>query len=476
MSILSMPAFELSDAIRHRKVSCKEVMQATLARIVQANAVHNAVVNLRDEQALLNEAQAFDQKLASGEDLGWLHGIPQAIKDLSNAQGLPTVMGSPLMKNFVPSDDGLMTQRMRQAGCIVIGKTNTPEFGLGSHTFNGVFGATRNAFDPSKTAGGSSGGAAVALALNMLSVADGSDFMGSLRNPAGWNNIYGLRPSQGRVPMWPAADTFVAQLGTEGPMGRTVKDVALMLETQAGYDARSPLSIAQRFEWKAATDVAKTHAPRIGWLGDLNGYLPTEAGILDACQVGLKRLTDVGCKIDAIDLGFSPQALWRAWLVWRAALVASRLAPFASVEKNRHLIKPEALWEYDSAKSITASDFIEASAIRSQFYQHLLGLFERYDFLVLPSAQIWPFDIEVRWPEHIAGKSMDTYHRWMEVVIYATFAGLPAISVPSGFSSVTEGRAIPLPNGLQIIGKPQGDLALLQLAAAYEQTAFEQTA
>jgi amidase len=185
----------------------------------------------------------------------------------------------------------------------------------------------------------------------------------------------------------------------------------------------------------------------------------------------LKRLADVGCKIDALDLGFSPQALWRAWLVWRAALVASRLAPFAGVDKNRHLIKPEALWEYDSAKSITASDFTEASAIRSQFYQHLLGLFERYDFLVLPSAQVWPFDIELRWPENIAGKAMDTYHRWMEVVIYATFAGLPAISVPSGLSSITEGRAIPLPNGLQIIGKPQGDLALLQLAAAYEQAA-----
>jgi amidase len=444
-------------------------MQATLLRITQVNGAHNAIVSLVDSAELLNQAVAFDQMLARGQDKGWLHGIPQAIKDLSNAKGLPTVKGSPLLKNFVPSEDGLMAHRMREAGCIMIGKTNTPEFGLGSQTFNGVFGATRNAYDTTKTSGGSSGGAAVALALNMLCVADGSDFMGSLRNPAGWNNVYGMRPSQGRVPMWPANDSFVAQLGTEGPMARTVKDLALLLETQSGFDARSPLSIAQKFEWSSAPEVAKRNAPRIGWLGDLNGYLPTEPGILEACQIGLKRLTSIGCEVEGIGLGFSPESIWSAWLVWRAALVASNLATLASSEKNRAFMKPEALWEYDSAQSITAIDFMQASTIRSQFYQHLLKVFERYDFLVLPSAQVWPFDVDARWPKQIAGKAMDTYHRWMEVVIYATFAGLPAISVPSGFSDVSGDRTKALPNGLQIIGKPQGDLALLQLAAAYEQ-------
>jgi amidase len=469
MSILNLPAFELSKAIHNRKISCVEVMQATLTRVSEVNAVHNTIVNLVDAPKLLQQAKEFDDLLNKGESLGWLHGIPQAVKDLSNVRGLATTKGSTLLKDFVPAEDGLMASRMRAAGAIFIGKTNTPEFGLGSHTFNEVFGPTRNAFDTTKTAGGSSGGIAVALALNALSVGDGSDFMGSLRNPAGWNNIYGLRPSQGRVPMWPAPDSFVAQLGTEGPMGRTVQDVAMMLETQAGFDARSPLSIAEKFQWDATAEQTKKAAPRIAWLGDLDGYLSTEEGILKACQIGLKRLTDIGCVVEPVELGFSPAAIWDAWLVWRAALVASSLAPIASIEKNRTIIKPEALWEYESAKQFSASDFMKASVTRSQFYAHLRSLFTRYDFLVLPSAQVWPFDIELRWPQQIAGKTMDTYHRWMEAVIYATFAGLPAISVPSGFSEISAARSKPLPNGLQIIGKPQGDLELLHLAAAYEQ-------
>jgi amidase len=469
MSISHLPAFELSAAIHSRQISCVEVMQSTIARISEVNSIHNAIVNLVDGADLLQQARACDNALSKSQSLGWLHGIPQAVKDLSNSKGIATSKGSVLLKSFVPTEDGLMAARIRAAGAIFIGKTNTPEFGLGSHTFNEVFGPTRNAYDISKTAGGSSGGAAVALALNLLCVADGSDFMGSLRNPAGWNNVYGLRPSQGRVPMWPAIDSFVAQLGTEGPMGRTVKDVAMMLETQAGFDARSPLSIAEKFRWSAAADSTRKHAPRIAWLGNLNGYLATEDGILQACQVGLNQLTNIGCDVEAVDLGFNPAAIWDAWLVWRAALVASSLAPIASVEKNRAIIKPEALWEYESAKKITASDFMQASVTRSQFYQHLRSLFERYDFLVLPSAQVWPFDIELRWPQQIAGRTMDTYHRWMETVIYATFAGLPAMSVPSGFCDVDATRSKALPNGLQIIGKPQGDLALLQLAAAYEQ-------
>jgi amidase len=473
MSILNLSAFDLSRAIHLRTISCAEVMQATLVRIAEMNPLHNAIVSLIDSNHLLEQAHTCDEQLAAGHDNGWLHGIPQAVKDLSNARGIATTKGSELLKNFVPTEDGLMAARIRSAGAIFIGKTNTPEFGLGSHTFNEVFGPTRNAFDATKAAGGSSGGAAVALALNMLSVADGSDFMGSLRNPAGWNNIYGLRPSQGRVPLWPSTDSFVAQLGTEGPMGRTVRDVAMMLETQAGFDARAPLSIAQNFHWSAAADIAKNRAPRIGWLGNLNGYLALDDGILQACEVGLKRLVDLGCQVEAIELGFSPEAIWKAWLVWRAALVASSLAPITSVEGNRSIVKAEAVWEYESAKNFTAVDFMRASGTRSQFYQHLLGMFERFDFLVLPSAQVWPFDINLRWPQQIAGRAMDTYHRWMEVVIYATFAGLPAMSVPSGFSTVSRQSTKALPNGLQIIGKPQGDLALLQLAAAYEQTIIQ---
>jgi amidase len=466
MSICKLPAHKLSQAIHSRQISCKELMVATLDRIAKVNPTHNAIVSLRDTKALLLEADAHDLALSKGHSKGWLHGIPQAIKDLANSSGLSTTKGSPLLINSIVNSDGLMAARMKAAGCIVIGKTNVPEFGLGSHTFNPVFGATRNAFDPSKTAGGSSGGAAVALALHMLSVADGSDFMGSLRNPAGWNNIYGLRPSQGRVPMWPAAESFVSQLATEGPMGRTVQDIAMLLQTQSGYDSRVPLSLATPFIWDSAADNTKIAAPKVGWLGDLEGYLPMDAGILDISQSGLKRLEDIGCRVDSVALGFSPGSVWDAWLVWRAALVGANLAPLAVDAANHPQMKPEALWEYESAQSLTGAQFMKASHTRSAFYQHLLSLFEHYDFLVLPTAQVWPFEIDERWPKEINGRTMDTYHRWMEVVIYATFAGLPSISVPLGFGMTGLGKG--LPAGLQIIGKPQGDFELLKLAAAYE--------
>ena len=465
MSITTLSACALSAAIHARTVSCREVMQAYLERIAQANPAHNAIVNLQDEAGLLAQADARDAQLARGESMGWMHGMPQAIKDLANVAGLPTSMGSPLMAGFVAREDGLMAARMKAAGCIVIGKTNTPEFGLGSHTFNEVFGVTRNAYDRSRSAGGSSGGAAVALALRMLPVADGSDFMGSLRNPAAWNNIFGLRPSQGRVPLAPAQDVWVSQLGTEGPMGRSVRDVAMLLSVQAGFDARAPLSIAQDGSSFAASLEGAPRGLRIGWLGDLEGYLPMEPGILDTCGLALKRLRGMGCEVEPLALGTPPEPVWQAWLVWRRALVASRIAPFLINPKNRARIKPEALWEYDQAQDLTAVQFSSASVQRSAFYQHMLGLLRQHDFLALPATQVWPFDAQERWPAHINGKAMDTYHRWMEVVIYATFAGLPCISVPAGFDA----RGLPM--GLQIIGQPQGDLALLKLAHAYEQAA-----
>jgi amidase len=400
--------------------------------------------------------------------MGWMHGMPQAIKDLSNAAGLPTTLGSPLMRDFIPAEDGLMARRMKAAGCIVIGKTNVPEFGLGSHTFNDVFGPTRNAYAPALSAGGSSGGAAVALAQRMLPVADGSDFMGSLRNPAAWNNVFGLRPSQGRVPMVPAQEVWVSQLGTEGPMGRTVQDVARLLSVQAGHDANAPLSIAendQRLPGRLDMEPQNLRRQRIGWLGNLDGHLPMEPGILEVCGQALQRLSGLGCAVEPATLGMAPDKVWQAWLVWRRMLVASRIAPFLLKPQNREHIKPEALWEYDQAQGVTGAQFLSASTVRTAFYQRMLALFGQYDFLALPAAQVWPFDVLARWPEQIHGVAMDTYHRWMEVVIYATFAGLPCISVPAGFS------ADGLPMGLQLIGRPQADFAVLQLAHAYEQAA-----
>jgi amidase len=476
-TITALNALDLSRAIHAKRVSCVEVMQAYLARIAALNPTYNAMVSLRGDEALLAEARVHDALLAAGQSKGWLHGVPQAIKDLSNTAGLRTTLGSPLMADFLPTEDSLMTQRMKAAGAIVIGKTNVPEFGLGSHTFNEVFGATGNAYDPQKTAGGSSGGAAVALALRLLPVADGSDFGGSLRNPAAWNNVFGLRPSQGRVPMWPAPEVWLNQMGIEGPMGRSVADVRALLQTQAGFDARCPLSLATDTPEQTA---AKPLVPRPGqarvrvaWLADLGGYLPTEPGILQSCEAGLARLRSMGCEVQALganELGFEPEKIWASWLVWRRMLVASRLKAFLINPANRARMKPEALWEYDQAQSCSGEAFMQASVQRSAFYQALCKLLAQYDVLALPCTQVWPFAIQSRWPQSIdtgqGVKPMDTYHRWMEVVTYATLAGLPAMSVPCGFGGPS--ATSPMPCGLQLIGQPQGDWRLLDVAQAYE--------
>ena len=465
--ITALDAGALSLAIHGKQLSCREVMQAYLARIAEENPRYNAIVNLQDGDLLLRQADERDAQLIRGESMGWMHGMPQAIKDLAHTTGIPTTLGSPLMRNYVPRIDGLMAQRMKAAGCIVVGKTNTPEFGLGSHTFNEIFGITRNAYDSSKSAGGSSGGAAVALARHMLPVADGSDFMGSLRNPAGWNNVFGMRPSQGRVPMWPVQDAWVQQLATEGPMGRTVADVARLLAVQAGFDQRAPLSIADNACFTDALDGLDCKKVRIAWLGDLSGYLAIEPGILELCGNGLTRLESLGCAVESIPLGTPPEEIWQAWLIWRRALVAALIAPFLANPKNRALIKPEALWEHEQSHQLSGNEFLTASVRRMAFYQHLLTLFEKHDFLALPVAQVWPFDAEQRWPSQINDVAMDTYHRWMEVVTYATFAGLPCISVPVGFDA----RGLPM--GMQLIGRPRSDFEVLRLAHAYEQAAQE---
>ena len=462
-TITAMNGVQLSHAIHARAVSCREVMQAYLAQVDRLNPQFNAIVSRVDTEHLLRHADDCDAELAAGRSRGWMHGFPMAIKDLSATAGVLTTRGSPLLARHVPTQDDLMVQRMKAAGGILIGKTNTPEFGLGSHTYNPVFGATRNAWDPSRTAGGSSGGAAVALALHMLPVADGSDMMGSLRNPAGFNHVFGLRPSQGRVPAWPKPDHWVAQLGTEGPMGRCVEDVARLLMVQAGRDDRAPLSISGG--WPGGP--LDLHPPdlsriRIAWLGDLDGYLAIEPGILELCTDALHRLADGGCRVEGVAAPFSPASVWDTWLTWRRWLTASTLREYWLNPSTRDKLKPEAQWEVTQGERLTANDVLAASAARSRFYQQILSLFERHDAIALPTAQVWPFPVETHWPRAINGRAMDTYHRWMEVVIYATLAGLPAISVPAGFGP--DG----LPMGLQLIGRPHGELALLQLARGYE--------
>lgn len=467
--ITDLGALALSRAIHAREVSCREVMAATLARIAALNPRLNAIVNLAPAERLLAGAAACDAELAAGRSRGWMHGMPQAIKDTGHALGFPSTLGCVLLKDKLPGEDSLITARAKAAGAIVIGKTNMPELGLGSHTFNDLFGATCNAWDPAVSAGGSSGGTAVALAQRLLPVADGSDFMGSLRNPAAWNHVIGLRPSQGRVPFWPAADTWVAQLGTEGPMARSVADLAALLSTQAGADPRVPLAIAegpQQFSVPAGeAALAALKGLRVAWLGDLQGHLPMEDGLLALCEQALGRMAAQGAQVEPCALGFSAEALWQAWLVWRRALVGPKVAALLQLPGARERIKPEALWEHRQSQSLGFLEFMAASEVRTAFHTHLLGLFERFDLLALPATQVWPFPIGQRWPREVAGRSMDTYHRWMEVTLYATFAGLPAISMPAGFHA--NGR---WPAGIQLIGRPRGDAALLRVAAGLEAT------
>lgn len=483
--LLDNSALALSAALHSRKISCVELMQACLARIDALNPAFNAIVSLRPHDELLAEASAHDALLAQGQSKGWLHGIPQAIKDLASVQGLRSTRGSPLFATHIPGEDALVVHRMRQAGAILIGKTNTPEFGLGSHTFNPVFGATRNAWDPQRSAGGSSGGAAVALALRMLAVADGSDMGGSLRNPAAWNHVFGLRPSQGRVPKLPSADPFFLQLGTEGPMGRDVADIARLLATQSGYHPQAPLSLGEDARDLAmplpAGDLAcaALRGKKIGWLADLGGHLGMEDGVLDVCGQALAHFSAMGAVVEPAQIAFDPEALWQAWLCLRQCAVAMELLPHARDPAQRALLKAEACWEVDQALQHAAIDLMRASAVRAAFFKAWLEAFDRWDFLALPSAQVFPFAVDASWPRTVGARRMDTYHRWMEVAIYATLGGSPAISLPAGFG--TPARPSPtdpeqdasaqqshgLPMGLQLIAAPRQDRALLEAAHAY---------
>jgi amidase len=458
-----MDACALSEAIRTRKASCVEVMTAYLDRIERLNPHVNAIVSLQDRGDLLAEARARDDELAKGEYRGWMHGFPQAIKDLAATKGIRTTHGSPLFADFVPQADAIFVERMKAAGSIVIGKTNTPEFGLGSQTYNPVFGPTCNAYDQTKTSGGSSGGAAVALALRMLPVADGSDHAGSLRNPAGWNNVLGLRPSYGRVPS-NADEVFLPQLGVAGPMARTVADLGRLLSVQAGYDARVPLSIREDPSAFAGPLDCNPKGLRLGWLGDLGGHLPMEPDVLDLCRGALRVFENLGCIVEDAEPGFDPERIWQAWLPLRQWQIGATWAPHYADPEKREKMKPEARWEIENGLKLTAFDVSRASAVRTAWYQMVRRLFEQYDFLLLPTAQVFPFDVSTHWPKEIAGRAMDTYHRWMEVVIPATMAGCPAMSLPVGFN----GNGLPM--GMQVIGPNHGELAVLRLAAAYEAT------
>lgn len=456
--LVLLDAVEASWMIRRREISCVELMRAHLEHIERFNPLIGALVSLVDPDLLLHNARCHDRALERGELLGWMHGFPLAVKDLADARGLPTSHGSPLRADHVADADSPTVARMRAAGAIVIGKTNVPEFGLGSHTFNSVFGTTLNPYDRTRTAGGSSGGAAAALAMRLVPVADGSDFMGSLRNPAAYCNVLGLRPGFGRVPQ----PGFVADPGVAGPMGRTVRDVAMLLSTMAGPDPRSPLSLDQDpacFTESLGTDHAGT---RIGWLGDLDGHLAVEEGVLDQCRNTFPALDEIGCTIEPAHVPGGLTDAWETFLLWRQWMVGEKLDADHGAPEQYARLKPEARWEMDRYRAMSVRDIARAREGRDRWHATVCDLFERYDYLLAPSAQLFPFPAEQRWPSEIAGREMDTYHRWMETTAPWTLSGNPVLNLPAGFT------AAGLPMGVQLIGRHRDELGLLRLGHAYE--------
>ena len=402
------------------RVRAQDVMADTLDRIAASDL--NAVVSLRDRDALLDEA--------AEPRPGPLSGLPMAVKDLADTAGIRTTYGHPAFADHVPATDGPTAASLRRAGAILIGKTNTPEFGLGSHTYNPVHGTTLNPWDRSRSAGGSSGGAGAALAARLLHLADGSDMMGSLRNPAAWNNVFGLRPTHGLIPA-AAGDPILHPLSTDGPMARTPDDLELLLGVLAPtYRATGPRPL------------------RIGWLGDWGGAWPVEAGVLALCEAALDGLAD------PIAPPFSAADLWESWTVLRAFAIWQKMKPLWT-DAFAEASKPAMHWEVSKGRALTLDDITRASAIRADWARRFAAL--DVDIIALPSAQCLAFDVALDWPRSIAGCPMDTYHRWMEVVVPASLIGVPAISVPVGFRGG-------LPMGVQLVGRRGMDGDLIDLA------------
>ena len=448
-----LSARELVRRMLAKEVSAREVMAAHIAQVERLNPAVNAIVTFAPEQAMAGAAAA-DERLARGQAVGSLHGLPVAHKDLHDTAGMRTTYGSPIYADHIPTADALCVRRLKDAGAITIGKTNTPEFGLGSQTFNAVFGATLNPWDLTKTCGGSSGGAAVALACGMVPIADGSDMGGSLRNPANFNNVVGFRCSPGRMPGPPGS---WATLSVDGPMARDVGDVALMLSAMAGPDASSPISISEpgaSFYRDLERDFGGT---RIAFSGDFGG-LPIDPRVSAVLESQRHVFAGLGCEIDEAvpDLSDAHEVFQTLRAV---GLVATR---GELLKTHRHLLKDTAIWNIEKGLSLTGEDVGRAQRLQTQVFQRMKTFMDRYEFLIVPVNQVPPFSVDMPYPTEINGVAMDSYIDWMKSCYYITITGHPAISVPCGFTP--EG----LPVGVQIVGRYRDEFGVLQLAHAFE--------
>jgi amidase len=450
-------AVDLSDAISKREVSSLEVMTAFLSQIGRVNPKVNAICTFIGEEAALRAAGEADEELARGQATGPLHGFPHAVKDLVPTAGIRTTFGSRIYKDHVPDSDALLVERLKAAGAIIIGKTNSPEFGAGSHTFNEVFGATLNPYDLTKTCGGSSGGAAVALACGMVPLADGSDLGGSLRNPAGYCNVVGFRTAPGRVPVYPLTPGS-SVLSVEGPMARSVRDTAFLLAALAGPDPRVQISIHEpgaSFSRSLQRDFRGT---RIAWSRNLGRY-PVQPVINRVCDAARATFDQLGCLVEDSEPDFSDvDEIFQVLRAWSYAQTKGE-----DLKHHRDLIKETVVWNIEQGLKLTRVDVDRAEAKRIRLAHRVREFMERYEFLVLPVSQVAPFPIELDWVRDINGVRMETYIDWMASCYAITVTELPAISVPCGFT--TEG----LPVGLQIVGREKREFDVLQLAYAFEQ-------
>lgn len=455
-------ACALAGEIRAGHLSARELTEACLAQVERHNPQLAALVTLDAEGALCRAARA-DEYQARGGQLGALHGLPVAHKDSFPTAGMRTTWGSKVYAEHIPSQDALIVRRQAEAGSILLGKTNLPEFGAGSQTFNEVFGATLNPYQPTLTCGGSSGGSAVALATGMVALADGTDMGGSLRNPASFCNIVGLRPSIGRVPNWPNNNSF-GQLTVAGPMGRCVADVALLLSVIAGPDRRDPLSLQESAAGFATLPEGDWRHARIAYSPDLGG-LPVVPEVRAVIEAGARRLAAHGCSVEHAQPSF--QGAGQAFQVLRAMTYASGYAPL--LDSHREQLKDTLVWNIELAKSFSASDVIAAEQVRARLFRDMQQLLETYDFLIAPVSQVPPFPVQQAFVERIGDQPMHTYIDWMQSCSLITLTGHPAISVPCGFTE--DG----LPVGLQIVGRYRDERSLLQFAQLFETLSHDQT-
>jgi amidase len=454
-SVCFTSTVDMARLIRTKKLSAREALSEHLKQIERVNPKVNAVVTLVAEQAYDTAAKA-DEMQARKATLGRLHGLPVAYKDLMETRGIRTTFGSLLYKDYIPAEDDLVVERMQRAGAITIGKTNTPEFGAGSQTFNKVFGATFNPYDLTKTCGGSSGGAAVALACGLVPVASGSDAGGSLRNPAAFCNVVGFRPSIGRVPN-PKAGFGWSTLSTSGCLARSVADLAYVLSTIAGPDSRAPLSINEPGERFARPLDRSFKGVRVAWFKDLGG-VPFDARVRSVVDGHRSTFESLGCIVAQAEPDFAPaEVSFRVLRAWNSATSYG-----AQLHEHPDAFKETLKGEIEEGLRLTGADLARAEIAHSQIWRAFQAFLAKYEYFVLPTTQLPPFDVNTPYPTEIAGVKFNSYIDWMKSCWYISATGNPAASVPAGFTP--EG----LPVGIQIVGRDKADFSVLQLAHAFE--------